>query len=316
MRKINKDFDTIPHLLIKKGTAKKKGSLLQIQDAINTQKGSKYSSYQNVYEELKTLYNNKCAYCEEKVIKESELRSGEISERKKDATIDHYRPKDAGYYWLGNEWSNLLFACAPCNESIKKTQFPIEVMKAVLPAHINLFDSAGNFNTNLFSDTSSTFRADKDFLLAEKPLLLHPEIDNPAEHLTFDSWGSIKYLTDRGQKTIEVLKLDRFDDERNAIIGDIIVLIEGFHQELFNKETTIEKYNKDLKNLFCTKILLRQSIKKAFSFWYQYLAANFDTCILAVLEKECYFTVSEISHINAIFEECKKVVNTKLSHYE
>ncbi len=309
MRKINKDFDTIPNVLIEKGTSEKKGSLLQIQDAISRQKGNKYSSYQNVYKKLKTLYHNKCAYCEEKVIKENELQNGEVSERKKDATIDHYRPKDAGYYWLGNEWTNLLFACATCNEAIKKKQFPINANKAILPTNVQLFDV-----NNVFDRTH--FRADKVFLLAEEPLLLHPEIDTPKEHLTFDSWGRIKALTERGEKTIQVLKLQRFDDDRNAIIGKIIVLIKLLHKELFSKEIEIDKYNKDLQKLCCTKIFFLQSVEKEFSFWYQYLSENFEACILNLLENEYDFSSQEIVHIKAIFEECKETITAKLSHYD
>lgn len=316
MRKINKDFDKVPVVLLNKGTDKRKGSLLQIQEAIKTKKGDKYNSYKNVYEELKMLYNNKCAYCEEKVIKENELQSGEISERKKDATIDHYRPKDAGYYWLGNEWTNLLFACTTCNESIKKTQFPIKASKAVLLTHITLFDDKEIFDKGLFTGNSSIFRADKDFLQAESPLLLHPEIDEPQDHLTFDSWGRIKYLTDRGKETISVLKLDRFDDDRNAILSEIISMIEGLQKELLSLEIDIKKYNKDLQKLFCTKILLLQSTKEEFSFWYQYLSEHFETCILDLLESNYGFCSQEIIHIQRVFEECKEVVNTKLSHYE
>ena len=57
-----------------------------------------------IKQELKKLYNNKCAFCEV-----------ELSESDTDNkfTVEHYRPKDH-YYWLGAEWTNLF----PTSEEI------------------------------------------------------------------------------------------------------------------------------------------------------------------------------------------------------
>src|SRR5690606_33652023 len=48
---------------------------------------------------LKSIYHNKCAFCEQRV---------EMTH------VEHYRPK-AIYYWLAYSWDNLLIACHHCN---------------------------------------------------------------------------------------------------------------------------------------------------------------------------------------------------------
>jgi 5-methylcytosine-specific restriction endonuclease McrA len=70
-----------------------------------------------VINKLKELYHWKCAYCETKT---------------EDLIIEHYRPKagidkkdtgrvaNKGYYWLVNEWTNLLLSCEACNGKAAK----------------------------------------------------------------------------------------------------------------------------------------------------------------------------------------------------
>jgi hypothetical protein len=52
-------------------------------------------------------------------------------------------------------------------------------------------------------------RADSQYLLNEKPLLLNPEIDKPEEHLVFLPNGKIKGITERGKSTIDICNLNR-----------------------------------------------------------------------------------------------------------
>lgn len=84
----------------------------------------KFSGYANddVKNKLSKIYNNKCAFCE------FDTTAGAVLQ------VEHYRPKAKvkeepshnGYYWLGYEWTNLLFACSRCNRA-KSTHFPIDV---------------------------------------------------------------------------------------------------------------------------------------------------------------------------------------------
>ena len=81
-----------------------------------------------VREALKTIYKNKCAYCEK------------LAHQPK---IDHHRPKGTvvglprtthGYYWLCYEWSNLLPCCTDCNAiDAKSSRYPVTGVRNLLP---------------------------------------------------------------------------------------------------------------------------------------------------------------------------------------
>ncbi|HEY0371267.1 MAG TPA: AAA family ATPase [Thermoanaerobaculia bacterium] len=128
---------------------------------------------------LLQLFHNKCAYCESPL---DDL-----------ADIEHFRPKRAAmnldkrierehYYWLVFEWTNLLVACRLCSIN-KKNFFPVEGQRAL-------------YGTSV---------AD------EKPLLLDPCADEPADHLFFNPDGIVQPLSPRGEVTINVLGLNRAD---------------------------------------------------------------------------------------------------------
>lgn len=151
---------------------------------------------------LNAFYFGKCAYCE------THCR----------ADIEHYRPKGSkqgqdphsGYPWLCYEWSNLLPSCTECNQrSGKLSKFPVAGPRVTaphptwLPKRIILV---------------SYMKASNAYLLAEDPLLLHPEVDNPAGYLGFRPHplrtGFEIYGLDaagRGAKTAEVCYLNRQD---------------------------------------------------------------------------------------------------------
>lgn len=147
-----------------------------------------------VKKRLATIYNNKCAFCE------SDTTAGAVLQ------VEHYRPKakvtdeptHEGYYWLGYEWINLLYACSACNRA-KSNSFPIE--------GIRVFNPPMN-GTNLDADRC---KADDADLQAEKPLILNPEEGdfNPMEHLIISPNGKIRKNSNRGEATIKTCKLYR-----------------------------------------------------------------------------------------------------------
>jgi uncharacterized protein (TIGR02646 family) len=98
--------------------------------------------------------------------------------------IENFRPKRY-YWWLVYEWRNLLLACAACNR-YKSDRFPVEGKQATSPGTIS----------------------------KERPLLLDPTRDRPAEHLLFSfdaSSHSVKVegRTKQGRTSIMVLGLNR-----------------------------------------------------------------------------------------------------------
>ncbi len=159
-----------------------------------------YWGAQDVKDSLRDSQHRKCCFCEN-------LRSPN-----RELDVDHFRPKaridgepdHPGYWWLAYEWSNLVYACRPCNETHKKTQFPIRGDRACLP---------------------------EDNLEEEDPWLIHPVDEDPAEFITFE-WGKaygrmVKALgrdnEGRGKRTIDIVGLNRPDlqEERATNVGDL-----------------------------------------------------------------------------------------------
>jgi uncharacterized protein (TIGR02646 family) len=161
----------------------------------------------DVRDPLWKLHNGKCAYCE---------RTREI---KRESDVEHYRPKSAimgyggaGYWWLAYNWRNYLYACKPCNQGAKKTQFPL------LPGGIRA-------------------KSPRDSLTAERPALLNPFDDDPEKCLTYDwqhgNGALVKVLglddEGRGNRSIEILDLNRLVlmEERAEILDDLRMIAES-----------------------------------------------------------------------------------------
>ena len=137
-------------------------------------------SHSSVRKRLLNDQHDKCCFCEKG--------------REHVHEVEHFRPKTAvrqekrdpqeypGYYWLAYEWSNLLMACRFCNGT-KGTLFPLR-------------------------DPDVRARSHADDLTQEEPLLLQPDKDDPADHITFREHVAIP-LTDRGKRTIAVCGLNR-----------------------------------------------------------------------------------------------------------
>jgi hypothetical protein len=220
---VSRDHKNPPKILTGKGCQKKIKALLE---GSTKRKFSKhYYANKSVRKTLYAKYHDKCAYCESAPGPTSELR------------IDHYRPKSEvkgepshpGYYWLAYEWSNLLPACDKCNTA-KLSSFPIaptgkRVMNPVV------YDDGGQLKLN-----REECLVDSKTLKAEKPFLLHPEIDEPEKHLDFLPDGKIEGKSGRGKWTIKLCDLNReklvlarkkvIDDFSNQIAGLLLDLIE------------------------------------------------------------------------------------------
>ena len=144
----------------------------------------------------------KCYYCES------------TSEQVAALQVEHYRPKKAihdnnrqiiasthGYYWLGLEWSNLILACSKCNgRGAKGNIFTISA---------RYIEKDTSMSATKTAFDRSNCIADEKHLKSEKPDLLHPEVDNSYAYLKFNEFGEIKSKLRRGERTIEICKLDR-----------------------------------------------------------------------------------------------------------
>jgi len=151
-----------------------------------------------VRDALYEAFGGVCAYCEAPVAS---------------IEVEHYRPKgkistDAGsrppgYYWLAATWENLLPSCHDCNTELWK-MYPD-----------GTWHKAGKGTWFPLEDESA--RATKEGEEEdERPLLLHPYEDEPAEHLEFVEEGVLRARrgadglpSRRGEVTIELLGLNR-----------------------------------------------------------------------------------------------------------
>lgn len=146
---------------------------------------------------LEKLFHLKCAYCETPVVAGFD--------------VEHFRPKgrvaDApdhpGYYWVAYTWENLLPSCVPCNQRRKDPPTWDDPSTG---------ESAGKLDQ--FPLEEGSFRAsDPSHSLAdERPLLLNPYLDNPAEHFTCNFFtGALLPRSNsvRAETSIKVFNLNR-----------------------------------------------------------------------------------------------------------
>lgn len=137
----------------------------------------------SVKQALMEAQHGKCCYCE--------ARIGPAGH----GDVEHFRPKGAvrqseadveskpGYYWLAYTWSNLFLSCEVCNQSHKRSFFPL-------------------------ADAGRRARMHTQALQDESPLLLDPGGDDPERSIGFRR--DVPFPRDvRGEVTIRCLKLDR-----------------------------------------------------------------------------------------------------------
>lgn len=134
---------------------------------------------------LQKAQHGKCAFCESKFL---HVGYGDV---------EHFRPKSGfqqrtkdrlvrpGYYWLAYEWSNLFFSCQLCNQSFKRTLFPL-------------------------LNPRRRARSHHDDLQSERPLLLDPSMVDPETVLSFREETVYAINGNRlGRTTIDVFGLNR-----------------------------------------------------------------------------------------------------------
>ncbi|WP_443945759.1 AAA family ATPase [Pedobacter sp. AW1-32] len=154
---------------------------------------------------LHEAFHGKCGYCETKI------------EYPDLGAVDRYRPNNGVrdqneyhqdlYWWLTFEWDNLVYSCKECNQ-FKGNYFPIKGRRAL--------------NEN-------------DDYESEHRMLLNPYLDEPENHLTYEytEHGRIDALTEEGNQTIELLRLNRTDliegrqRARRDLLDEVESLING-----------------------------------------------------------------------------------------
>ncbi|GAB3791854.1 hypothetical protein GCM10028819_00990 [Spirosoma humi] len=265
MIRVQKDFDNPPTGLVSDSCQ------AQRQKALAEKATHNFSSYHyrdSTIETLRKIYKYKCGYCETHESAGASLR------------VDHFRPKAGvkdvpnheGYYWLAYEWSNLILSCEKCNGR-KLHSFPLqnEANRVSKPD----LDSKG-FPTN------DCCRADKSILLAEHPLLLNPELDDPDKHLIFRPNGTVDSKTERGKKSIELYFLERDEliKNRKNMTDDIIEKLKKHLLKYLKREIDEETYRYAMQNVYEEAALNRQA-DKPYSRVTNALFDDFDTFVVS-----------------------------------
>jgi uncharacterized protein (TIGR02646 family) len=224
MRKIEKDFNAVPTEL--RTCYKKHWSNLLSEKSDHKFKSDCYNK--TINNRLRKLYHDKCGYCESYIRHVSYV------------TVEHFRPKKGGYYWLGYEWSNLFLCCPNCNLA-KLKKFPV-VGKQITDSSIS----------GLSEPKSEFCKADESVFLDEKAIFLHPEIDNPANFFEFNRAGEIipkKKILDsdkrRATETAKEIKLNRDElaiEKRKKLIDEYLTDFENeIKYYIAYKGSTIDK---------------------------------------------------------------------------
>jgi uncharacterized protein (TIGR02646 family) len=210
-----------------------------------------------VKDKLILIFNNKCAYCE------CDTSAGSAYD------AEHFRPIKH-YYWLSYEWTNLLLSCRTCNTVHKKTHFPLEKEGNRLKNHP--IQPNGTFDKAACHILS-------DLLISEQPCLLHPAIDKPMEHLIFLKDGNVKYLTEKGRKSIQIYGLDR--PELIKCRGDIVLTIqERILSEYIENPLPSEKRIKIEVTKILKELSLHKQANKPFTGFVTAILNNFNAFII------------------------------------
>ncbi|PFD04499.1 hypothetical protein [Bacillus cereus] len=195
--------------------------------------GFNFTVYQNVKEELRTMFSGKCAYCESKI------------EHVQYMHVEHYRPKgfvegetkgSPGYYWLGSKWGNLLLACEICNgREFKGNHFPLKDPKKRVKDHL------GNIQL-------------------EEPLLINPcEDEHPEDHIIFKENGEIEGVGLMGDQSIKHYGLfreglrkarARHINDLNLLLIALKALIESYDN---SQSTNVEEGIREIIKAFQLK---------------------------------------------------------------
>ena len=221
---------------------------------------------------LKKIYHNKCAYCETKFTRSY-------------INIEHYRPKSK-YYFLAYSWSNLLPICQVCNTTKSN--------------HSELSDENLRLKYNNETLQDVQYKT-KDYNLVEKPLFIHPDIDDYENLFYFNTKGKMLINTKHRDKkrieyTIQRSKLNELDllnrrgevfEEFENMKNRLLFLFPSVKVESFEQraEEEIDIFFKDTKEFLAVR---KQIIKKLHLFLLcedEYFINFFEKFILRYTEK-------------------------------
>lgn len=246
-----------------------------VTDSVAFLKGNYSSSrygHDDVREQLDELYHGKCCYCESTIRPVSPEH------------VEHYRPKaeisgvnNSGYYWLGNEWENLMIICPSCNGR-KLAKFPVNNLRItnhpINLANILDFSQIPNYS---------------GYLSKERPLIINPEFHYPENLMHHDYICRLVPIKNNklARTTIEEVGLnnDLLVFKKQKIIDDIISDIEFQLYERYRDDEPLSEpqFLRQLDKIF-QSIVSRLHYTAEYTMLGRDMIERFDEIILEDLE--------------------------------
>lgn len=164
---------------------------------------AKIYRHEEVLKALWRMFQGRCAYCES-------VLPGKLD-------VEHFRPESL-YPAIAYKWTNLLFACAFCNQGdAKGAKFPL-----MTDGRQPLYDPA---DPGKWNDTDTG-------------MLINPCEEDPAEFFEFTN-EVLGCKNERAVKMREVCKLDRFDleEERRRHLRKVKSALIGWETALLLPDT-------------------------------------------------------------------------------
>jgi uncharacterized protein (TIGR02646 family) len=273
MRHIDKDYNNHKALArLSTDTCKN-----DIKESVKKKKGEYSSSrygHVEIREELASIYHGKCCYCEVKI------RPACPEE------VEHYRPKaeisgvnSNGYYWLGNEWSNLMLICRTCNGK-KSTKFPLNNELHRVKSHP--VNSKSKLDWKKIPYNSG-------YLNQERPLLINPEYHYPEKLLYHDYTCRLIPIKNNILATTTIKEIELNNDplviKKQEIVDNIINRIENQLVERYRDDEPLTDIQfKRQINLIFKDIVDRIHPSKEFSLLGLNIIERFDELILEDIE--------------------------------
>ena len=150
--------------------------------------------HDDVYVALSSAQKDKCAFCETPLGRGAKMDhfrplSNASMSRKHDGSTDHYA-------WFATEWRNLMLVCPVCY-SAKRNLFPVRGERC---------EPLARWET----------------VTSERPLIINPFTVRPERHMAFRADGVVEPLSDAGDATIRILRLNRasVNAGRQGAIGE------------------------------------------------------------------------------------------------
>lgn len=180
--------------------------------------------------ELKKIFP-KCAYCESPY---AAVSDGDVEHFRPKGQVSEKNPKSPGYYWLANDWDNLLISCQHCNQRRLHELFGATKLES--------YGKLDQFP--LSNETKRVTKEGKSLSEEEKVrLLLNPCKDKPETHFEYDiTEGVIQPKTAKGTASIKVYVLQRVQlvKERKMCLTLLLTQMDRVKRELarYNNEKT------------------------------------------------------------------------------